>query len=108
MKWNNFDSSFCFYNFFFLLGNVQKTKTKRKKKIMKTSRRSQSREGGRKNLPSLTKQSKSNVTLGEVQQIRLKIQKMELEKTQIRSKKNRMKQIIHERNAEIDQVLRKD
>ena len=73
---------------------------------MKTSRRVQTTEGtGRKNLPRLPK-GKGNVTLGEVQEIRLKIQKMSTEKTQIRSKTNRMRQILHDRNAAIDHVFK--
>lgn len=57
-------------------------------------------------LPGLSKpRSFNKATLEEIQRIKLLTQQMELEKRQLRSKTSRMKQILHDRNTAINQVL---
>ncbi|EAX98283.1 hypothetical protein TVAG_018190 [Trichomonas vaginalis G3] len=59
-------------------------------------------------LPNINrpKSSAQTVQMSDVQKLKLKIQKMDLDKRQMRSKTQRMKQILQERNAEIDLVFK--
>ena len=57
-------------------------------------------------LPNLSRTKRCSTTQADVQALKLKIQKMRTEKLQTRSKTNRMKQILHDRNAAIDHVFK--
>ena len=67
--------------------------------------RSASRSG---TLPGLNRRNRKQVTAEDVTEMKLLIQKMEIEKRQIKAKTSRMKQTIIDRNKAIDNVFKEN